>query len=86
MNLWPRNWRQRLRGRRATSSRYRQTALDLPARLLAAALRCMPVQYHDWGIAMQAELAQISQPLERWRFAAGCRSRAPAGRTGIRRL
>ncbi len=45
---------------------------DSPARLLAYCVRWMPGERHDWGLAMQSELAQIRQRGERWRFAFGC--------------
>lgn len=46
--------------------------MDAPARLLAAAVATLPAERRDWGVAMTAELAQVSDPLARWRFAAGC--------------
>ncbi len=45
---------------------------ELPERLLAAAVRHMPVERREWGAAMLAELAQLQQPSTRWRFALGC--------------
>jgi hypothetical protein len=47
-------------------------ALDAPARLLAAAVATLPADRRDWGSAMTAELAQVTDRRERWRFAAGC--------------
>jgi hypothetical protein len=40
--------------------------------LLAAAVRVMPAARRDWGRAMQAELAAIGEPADRWSFAWGC--------------
>ncbi|MEV6851922.1 hypothetical protein [Actinoplanes sp. NPDC051411] len=45
---------------------------DWPARLLYAAVRVVPAERRDWGRAMQAELAAIDQPADRWSFAWGC--------------
>lgn len=45
---------------------------DRAARLLSAAVRFMPVERRDWGRAMQAELAAIDDPADRWSFAWGC--------------
>jgi hypothetical protein len=45
---------------------------DRPARLLSAAARVLPAGRRDWARAMQAELAAIDQPAERWSFAWGC--------------
>jgi hypothetical protein len=45
---------------------------DLPARLLATAVRVMPAGRRDWGHAMQAELAAIDERPERRSFARGC--------------
>jgi hypothetical protein len=52
----------------------RLSALDGPARLLAAATATLPAERRDWGQAMAAELAQVpaSERRARWRFAAGC--------------
>ena len=46
--------------------------MDLPARILAAAVRRMPDERGEWGAAMQAELAHIRQPIKRWQFVSGC--------------
>ena len=66
-----------------TSARSR--GLDVPGRLLAYGVRWMPGEYHDWGVAMQTELAQIQPPMERWRFALGCTGVAlfPPSRSGL---
>ncbi|MCU7729056.1 hypothetical protein ODJ79_35535 [Actinoplanes sp. KI2] len=45
---------------------------DRPARLLSAAARVLPAGRRDWARAMQAELAAIDEPAERWSFAWGC--------------
>ena len=45
---------------------------DWPAWILAAAVRRMPDERSEWGLAMQAELAHIRQPLMRWQFVWGC--------------
>ncbi len=46
--------------------------IDWPAWILAAAVRRMPDERREWGVAMQAELAHIRQPLKRWQFVWGC--------------
>lgn len=46
--------------------------MDWPARLLTSAVRRMSVERSEWGAAMLAELTQLQQPYERWRFALGC--------------
>jgi hypothetical protein len=63
--LW-RAWRRQAGGR--------LSALDGPARLLAAATATLPADRRDWGAAMAAELAQVPvrERAARWRFAAGC--------------
>jgi hypothetical protein len=48
------------------------SALDGPARLLAAAAATLPPDRREWGAAMVAELAQVRARAARWRFAAGC--------------
>jgi hypothetical protein len=50
------------------------SALDGPARLLAAATATLPADRRDWGQAIVAELAQVpvQERAARWRFAAGC--------------
>jgi hypothetical protein len=45
---------------------------DPPAGILSAAARLMPPGRRDWARAMQAELAAIEQPADRWSFAWGC--------------
>jgi hypothetical protein len=52
----------------------RLSALDGPARLVAAATATLPAGRRDWGAAMAAELAQVpvQERAARWRFAAGC--------------
>jgi hypothetical protein len=50
----------------------RLSALDGPARLLAAAAATLPEDRRDWGAAMTAELAQVEGGKARWRFAVGC--------------
>lgn len=44
---------------------------DVPARLAAAAANRLPVHRRDWGMAMAAELTQVSGRARRWQFAAG---------------
>jgi len=63
--LWRAWWRQ---------AGVRLSALDSPAQLLAAAAATLPAGRHDWGAAMEAELAQVpvQERAARWRFAAGC--------------
>jgi hypothetical protein len=63
--LWRAWWRQ---------ADVRLSALDGPARLLAAATATLPADRRDWGAAMAAELAQVpvQERAARWRFAAGC--------------
>lgn len=46
--------------------------MDWPAWILAAAVRRMPDERGEWGVAMQSELAHIHQPLKRWQFVWGC--------------
>jgi hypothetical protein len=41
-------------------------------RYLAAVFRLLPAPRRHWGEAMQAELAAIEHPAERWRFALSC--------------
>jgi hypothetical protein len=45
---------------------------DLAARYLDAIVGLLPAARSEWGRAMQAELATIDSPFERWRFALGC--------------
>ena len=45
---------------------------DRPARMLSAAVRVMPAERRDWARAMQAELAAVDQPADRWSFVWGC--------------
>src|SRR5256885_2357282 len=49
---------------------------DAADRLLAAAVRLLPVGRYQWGQAMQAELAAVTGRTERWRFAVGCMAAA----------
>jgi hypothetical protein len=43
-----------------------------PARMLSAAVLILPTGRRDWARAMQAELAAIEEPADRWSFAWGC--------------
>jgi hypothetical protein len=76
--LWRTWWRQ---------AGVRLSALDGPARLLAAATAALPPGRRDWGQAMAAELTLV--PVQdrgaRWRFAAGCARAAvfPPGGTRV---
>jgi hypothetical protein len=45
---------------------------DLPARGLALAVRALPADHRDWGLAMQAELAAVESAPERRVYALGC--------------
>jgi hypothetical protein len=45
------------------------SAMDVPGRVLAAAVAALPVRRRDWGRAMTAELAGIQGRSARWRFA-----------------
>lgn len=45
---------------------------DIAGRGLAAAVRLLPPQRREWGLAMQAELATIDTGRERRRYALGC--------------
>jgi hypothetical protein len=45
---------------------------DLPARLLAAAVRLLPTDRDPWGRAMVSELGHLQSHRERRRFALGC--------------
>jgi hypothetical protein len=47
------------------------SSFDGPAWLLAAAAATLPADRRDWGAAMAAELTQVPDRAERWRFAAG---------------
>ncbi len=49
---------------------------DMPRLLLTVAVRWMPTERGEWGMAMLAELAQLQHPSTRWRFALGCASAA----------
>jgi hypothetical protein len=51
----------------ATGSR--MAALDPPGRLLAMAVAALPEGRGQWGRAMTAELAEITERSARWRFA-----------------
>ena len=44
-------------------------AMDPPGRLLAAAVATLPDHRHEWGMAMNAELAEVRGRSPRWRFA-----------------
>jgi hypothetical protein len=61
--LWRALWRQ---------AGARLSGMDGPGWLLAAAAATLPADRRDWGAAMAAELAQVPDRRERWRFAAGC--------------
>ena len=45
---------------------------DLPAALLARVARLMPAARAEWADALVAELAALTRPSERWRFAVEC--------------
>jgi hypothetical protein len=45
------------------------SAMDLPGRLLAAAVAALPERRREWGRAMTAELAEVQGRSARWRFA-----------------
>jgi hypothetical protein len=45
---------------------------DFAGRALAVAVRALPSDRRDWGIAMQAELAAVDGPAARRAFALGC--------------
>ena len=45
---------------------------SLPESYLAVVIRLLPAARREWGQAMQAELATLERPGERWRFAFGC--------------
>ena len=47
----------------------RMSAMDLPGRLLAAAVAALPGRRRAWGRAMTAELAEVQGRSARWRFA-----------------
>jgi hypothetical protein len=47
----------------------RMSAMDLPGRLLAAAVAALPERRRAWGRAMTAELAEVQGRSARWRFA-----------------
>lgn len=48
------------------------SAMDGPARLLAAAVVTLPENRHEWGEAMMAELTHVQSHSARWWFSAGC--------------
>jgi hypothetical protein len=50
----------------------RRSELDRPARLLALAIRALPAERREWGLAMGSELDRIHGALSRWRFSLGC--------------
>lgn len=66
-------------------TRHRRPTTDGPELLLAAAVRLLPEERRDWGVAMLAELAQLHHPSTRWRFALGCTGVAlfPPGNGGL---
>ena len=45
---------------------------DAPSRALALVTTALPEERREWGAAMAAELAQIADGRERWRFVTGC--------------
>jgi hypothetical protein len=45
---------------------------DLPERILATCVKCLPADRVEWADAMLGELASIARRGERWRFATGC--------------
>jgi hypothetical protein len=47
----------------------RMSAMDPPGRLLAAAVATLPDHRREWGMAMNAELAEVQGRSARWRFA-----------------
>jgi hypothetical protein len=49
----------------------RLSAMDPPGRLLAAAVATLPDHRREWGMAMNAELAEVRGRSSRWRFALG---------------
>ena len=49
----------------------RPAAMDPPGRLLAAAVATLPDHRREWGMAMQAELAEVRGRSARWQFALG---------------
>lgn len=44
---------------------------DAPARIVTFAAARLPAHRRDWGQPMVAELAQIRDQVDRWRFATG---------------
>lgn len=46
--------------------------MDVPRLLLAIAVRRMPGERREWGVAMLAELAQLQHLSTRWQFALSC--------------
>jgi hypothetical protein len=56
-------------GRWRFGPRSRESAVDPPGRLLAAAVAALPERRRAWGRAMIAELAEIRGWSARWRFA-----------------
>ncbi len=63
-------------------------SIDLAAALLRRAVRTLPVRQGEWGAAMCAELADLADPAERWRFAVGCTHavlRRPTGLLAVAR-
>ena len=49
----------------------RSSSGDTPARIAAVAANRLPAHRQDWGMAMAAELTQVSGRARRWQFAAG---------------
>lgn len=47
----------------------RRSGMDPPGRLLAAAVATLPDHRREWGMAMQAELAEVQGRSARWQFA-----------------
>lgn len=47
----------------------RMSAMDPPGRLLAAAVATLPDHRREWGMAMNAELAEVRGRSARWQFA-----------------
>lgn len=61
------------RGPAATATRAGGCVMgvDMPRAILAAAVRWLPAERAEWGLAMLAELDRIADPRQRWRFALG---------------
>jgi hypothetical protein len=65
VSAWPALARLRTSARTAAGG-------DRPAALLALAVRGLPPEHCEWGVAMSAELAVLRGRRARWAFAAGC--------------